>query len=301
MCANIRSIFFQIWVAIYSAFPFTFNYLVVILFSTVDFWAILIITQVIAIGPRFLYKYIQSNYYPTDNNIIREVAAIQKSGRKHHADVDTESDFGHGEEKRGSRMPAPHLDDVRISQTPLPFEHGNASEQQLEMAELQRRRASIPLDAHRFPPSPPEEHVRQPYDTTFSPPKQQAYSQSAIPMGGPAHSSRRQQLQSRTPTAADAYEEIGVGTSPSAPTSPTLRERYAHMGRERQDSNTPLTPHMYDGTYGSPPMSPGSLGTGHYRMQTGSSGLSRENSNLSFATARSGAETDADSDYGYAR
>lgn len=290
----------QVWVALYSAFPFTFNYLVVILFSTVDFWAILIITQVIAIGPRFVYKYVQGNYYPTDNNIIREVAAIQKSKRKHGADIDTESDFGHGEEKHRSRTPAPHLDDVRISRTPLPFEDGRESEQQLEMAELQRRRASIPLETHRFPPSPPEDQQRQPYDTTFSPPKQ-PYNQSAIPMGGLSPSSRRQQLQSRAPPAADAYEEIGVGRSPSAPTSPTLRERYAQMGRERQDSNTPLTPHMYDGTYSSPPMSPGSIGTGHYRMQTGSSTLSRENSNISFATARSGGDMDGDSDFGYAR
>ena len=34
------------------------------------------ITQVVAIGPRFVYKYIQTNYFPIDNNIIREAAYV---------------------------------------------------------------------------------------------------------------------------------------------------------------------------------------------------------------------------------
>lgn len=286
----------QIWVAIYSAFPYTFNYLVVILFSTVDFWAVLIITQVIAIGPRFLYKYIQSNYFPTDNNIIREMAVLRKP-RMQLSDMDTEAGFDGQEKKRGT-TPAPHLD-VRISRTPLPFEDGDRSNQQLEMSELHGRRASLPLDAHRFPPTSPDVQRHQPYDTTLSPPKQQ-YGQSAIPII-PSPTTRRQQLHNRAPPPPDAYEEIAVGRSPSTPTSPTLRERYEQMGRERQDSNTPLTPHMYDGSYGSPPLSPRHPGVGHYRLQTGSSSLTRENSSTSFATARSGADTDAESDYGYAR
>jgi hypothetical protein len=297
MHPSLPVILVQIWVAIYSAFPYTFNYLVVILFSTVDFWAVLVITQVIAIGPRFVYKYIQSNYYPTDNNIVREMAFLKKKANA--TDLDNESEFGE-QEKTRRMMATPHLD-IELSRTPLPFQDSSSSGQQVEMSELHDRRPSAPYEQHQFPPGRHEEDRSHPYDATLSPQKSKGQmGHSAIPIV-PSSSSRRQNQAGRSPPGPNQYEELTIGRSPSAPTSPTVRDRFGQVHRERQDSNTPLTPHMYDGTYGSPPMSPGSQGTGHYRLQTGSSGLTRENSSTSFATARSGAETDIESDYGYAR
>lgn len=212
------------------------------------------------------------------------------------ADLDAESDFG-GKEKYRGMTATPHLD-VHVSRTPLPFQDASTSGQQVEMSELNDRRASLPLEQHRFPPGSPEEQRHHPYDSTLSPPKPRV-GHSAIPMV--PSSSRRQHQQNRAPPEPDQYEEIAVGRSPSEPTSPTVHDRFGQIPRERQDSNTPLTPHMYDGTYGSPPLSPRSHGTGHYRMYTGSSALTRENSVASFATARSAADTDGGSDYGYAR
>lgn len=254
------------------------------------------ITQVIAIGPRFVYKYIQSNYYPTDNNIVREMAILKKKANA--SDFDNESDFGEQEKTR--RMAAtPHLD-VELSRTPLPFQDSSNSGQQVEMSELNDRRPSAPYEPHQFPPRQHQEERSHPYDTSLSPPKPKVnMGHSAIPMV--PSSSRRQNQTVRSPPGPNQYEELAIGSMHSAPTSPSLRDRFGQVSRERQDSNTPLTPHMYDGTYGSPPLSPRSQGTGHYRMQTGSSGLTRENSATSFATARSGVETDNESDYGYAR
>lgn len=222
--------------------------------------------------------------------------AFLKKSKSRAADLDSEADYG-SQEKNRQMTATPHLD-VNISRTPLPFQDASTSGQQLEMSELNRRRASLPLDTHQFPPRSPEHSRSHPYDSNLSPPKQHV-GHSAIPMV--PSSARRQHPQSRPPPGPDQYEELAAGRSPSAPTSPGLRDLYGQGARERQDSNTPLTPHMYDGTYGSPPMSPRSQGTGHYRMQTGSSGLTRENSNASFATAVSGGETDNESDYGYAR
>lgn len=212
------------------------------------------------------------------------------------ADFDGESDFGRQEKFRGMTA-TPHLD-VQVSRTPLPFQDAATSGQQVEMSELSDRHASLPLETHRFPPHASNEQRHHFYDSTLSPPKPRV-GHSAIPIVPSPN--RRQHPQDRAPPGPDQYEEIAVGRSPSAPTSPSVRDRFGQVSRERQDSNTPLTPHMYDGTYGSPPMSPRSQGTGHYRMYTGSSALTRENSVASFATARSAADTDNGSDYGYAR
>lgn len=277
----------------------------VILFSTVDFWALLVIIQVIAIGPRFVYKYIQSNYAPIDNDIIREHANLERKRKgKGHLDAEDGSAFTSRPEKSRDATSTPNLD-VKISQTPLPFErpgHSNEPRQHLEMAQLQDRRASIPLDTHRFPPTNQDTAAHyaghsQPYDSSVSPPPPpttaesemgRRYMHSAIPVG--PNQPRRMAYQVHEPTRSDAYEEIALRSqTPSTATSP--QQQFLQVGRDRQDSNTPLTPHMYDGTYGSPPLSPLS-GHGHQRMQTGSTSLTREGSVASYTTAVSGGYMD---------
>jgi len=272
---------------------------VVILFSTVDFWALLVITQVIAIGPRFLLNYIQSNYYPTDNNLIREMAVLKKPKHRSAAHIDEEADFGNTEKKH-SMSSMSHLDKQTSRNPPLAYPSSqNSSQQNLEMSEMNEGRASFPYEPHQFPPTSPPEQRNQQYDSTLSPPKQ-LYGHSAIPMV-PARS--RQGYPTQSATHPDAYEEIAFSNAPSAPASPSFeRSQYLQTGRERQDSNTPLTPHLYEPSYGSPPLSPMSRNSSHYRSNTGSSPLTRQNSTGSFATAMSQGYIDQDVDYqGYAR
>ena len=43
------------------------------LYSTLPFWTSVILCQIIAIGPRFFWRYFQSAYFPLDADIIREM------------------------------------------------------------------------------------------------------------------------------------------------------------------------------------------------------------------------------------
>ena len=208
----------QIWVAIYSAFPYQFSYLVVILFGSFDFWALIVIIQVVAIGPHFLFKYIQSNYWPIDNNIIREAAVVKKLDRS----VDNGEDGlsgGYSEKKPRSRgqTPAPQLN-VPISESPMMNRRTPSSvpptidESQVEMAEFSRDRGPTPI--------------------------------SAIPIHSPSKQSRHRIHQ-------EQYDEVGEEALAS-PTTTTFPPRDYLSARERQHSGTPLSP----GLYTSPPISP---------------------------------------------
>jgi hypothetical protein len=47
------------------------------LYSTLNFWTSLVLTQVASIGPKFLWKYVQASYLPHDSDIIREQEVLQ--------------------------------------------------------------------------------------------------------------------------------------------------------------------------------------------------------------------------------
>ncbi|GAA6022484.1 hypothetical protein JCM10207_008529, partial [Rhodosporidiobolus poonsookiae] len=77
---------FHVWIAIYSAFPsFNFQHEVIYLYSTANFWFSMIVSQVIAIGPKYLYKYIQTAYYPLDADIVREMNVLGSKGKAEHS------------------------------------------------------------------------------------------------------------------------------------------------------------------------------------------------------------------------
>ncbi|KZS87356.1 phospholipid-translocating P-type ATPase [Sistotremastrum niveocremeum HHB9708] len=62
-----------IWIAIYSLFnSMDFNDEVVVLYGSITFWVTLLLSVVLAVGPRFIVKYVSSAYYPLDRDIIRE-------------------------------------------------------------------------------------------------------------------------------------------------------------------------------------------------------------------------------------
>ncbi|KAA1479229.1 phospholipid-translocating P-type ATPase [Dentipellis sp. KUC8613] len=63
-----------LWIAIYSFFPtFDFQDEVIILFGNVIFWATVVLSVVLAIAPRLLYKFVTSTYSPLDSDIVREM------------------------------------------------------------------------------------------------------------------------------------------------------------------------------------------------------------------------------------
>ncbi|KAK4057352.1 phospholipid transporting ATPase [Microbotryomycetes sp. JL221] len=69
---------FHIWIAIYSQFPvFAFQNELTYLYSTFAFWLCNILTLVINLGPKYLYNYVQTSYYPRDTDIVREIQLIE--------------------------------------------------------------------------------------------------------------------------------------------------------------------------------------------------------------------------------
>ncbi|KAG8918881.1 hypothetical protein FRC01_001607 [Tulasnella sp. 417] len=68
------SLFMILWIMVYSAFESVdFNNEFILLFSTVDFLATLVLTVMISLAPRYLYKYAARTYHPLDKDIVREM------------------------------------------------------------------------------------------------------------------------------------------------------------------------------------------------------------------------------------
>ncbi|ORY24282.1 hypothetical protein BCR39DRAFT_566635 [Naematelia encephala] len=62
-----------IWIPIYSALAaLPFNGEVDVLYTNFPFWAVVLITTFIAVGPRWLIKTVMQSYFPKDKDIIRE-------------------------------------------------------------------------------------------------------------------------------------------------------------------------------------------------------------------------------------
>jgi len=65
------------WVVAYSFFEsITFYQEAVVLFSTVGFWSTVIFAIIVALGPRFISKFIHEAYLPMDRDIIREAWVV---------------------------------------------------------------------------------------------------------------------------------------------------------------------------------------------------------------------------------
>ncbi|KDQ51836.1 hypothetical protein JAAARDRAFT_198713 [Jaapia argillacea MUCL 33604] len=62
------------WIIVYSFFPSSdFNDEVVVLFGNITFWATVIVSVVVALGPRYLVKFVTTVYHPLDKDIVREM------------------------------------------------------------------------------------------------------------------------------------------------------------------------------------------------------------------------------------
>ncbi|KAI0954200.1 hypothetical protein AcV7_007497 [Taiwanofungus camphoratus] len=86
------SVVMLLWIAIYSLFDsINFNDEVVVLFGEVTFWATVLISVIVALGPRFLVKFVKSTYMPLDKDIIRELWVLgdlkDRLGIQHRRDA----------------------------------------------------------------------------------------------------------------------------------------------------------------------------------------------------------------------
>ncbi|GJN93129.1 hypothetical protein Rhopal_006174-T1 [Rhodotorula paludigena] len=73
---------FHVWIAIYSQFnTFIFDNEVNYLYGTLNFWLSIFIVVVISIGPKFLWLYVRSMYWPLDNDIVREMQVLRNKGK----------------------------------------------------------------------------------------------------------------------------------------------------------------------------------------------------------------------------
>ncbi|GAA6064566.1 hypothetical protein JCM10212_005628 [Sporobolomyces blumeae] len=73
---------FHVWIAIYSQFQ-TYFYTneLTYLYGTLNFWLSILIVQIVAIGPKYLWRYVHSAYYPQDGDIVREMAVLGTKGK----------------------------------------------------------------------------------------------------------------------------------------------------------------------------------------------------------------------------
>ncbi|KPV72527.1 uncharacterized protein RHOBADRAFT_55632 [Rhodotorula graminis WP1] len=80
---------FHVWIAIYSQFDtYFFNNELSYLYGTLNFWTSIVLVQVIAIGPRYLWKYVRSAYYPLDSDIVREMQILRQQGKASALDLE---------------------------------------------------------------------------------------------------------------------------------------------------------------------------------------------------------------------
>lgn len=60
------------------------------LYTTLNFWTSMLLVQVAAVGPKFLYKYVQSAYFPRDADIVREMDILGSCDNKAHIDTEAQ-------------------------------------------------------------------------------------------------------------------------------------------------------------------------------------------------------------------
>ncbi|GAA5939061.1 uncharacterized protein JCM15063_004409 [Sporobolomyces koalae] len=73
---------FHVWIAIYSQFEtYFYDNELTYLYGTLNFWLSILLVQVVAIGPKYLWRYIHSAYYPLDGDIVREMAVLGPKGK----------------------------------------------------------------------------------------------------------------------------------------------------------------------------------------------------------------------------
>ncbi|KAI9057700.1 phospholipid-translocating P-type ATPase [Trametes sanguinea] len=243
------SVVMLLWIAIYSAFPsIDFVDEVVVLFGEVTFWACVLISVVIALGPRFIVKFATTTYWPLDKDIVREMWVL-------------------GDLK--DRLGIPHRRDRKkgkLEQTPIFHQPHCRSESEISQQEEDYQTPPIPRtpisDGSPRPTAPlmagesprPEKLEEGLYDHRGSPtPSARAqmsaspslqrlsyYSVSGIPAPSPLPESNRYHSYTRDSARTTAYQ-----TDPPMSAQYEMRvrsphEQWAGYPQQQEAVHTPM-------------------------------------------------------------
>ncbi|KAF8132618.1 hypothetical protein EV363DRAFT_1216395 [Boletus edulis] len=122
------SLVMLLWIVIYSYLPAnnffsstgSFVYEVEILFSNITFWTTVVFSILVALAPRFLYKYASSAYAPLDKDIVREmwvngdlkdrlgIRHRKESKNRRPSDLETAPMFRDPHARSASELALPH-------------------------------------------------------------------------------------------------------------------------------------------------------------------------------------------------
>ncbi|OJT03153.1 Phospholipid-transporting ATPase DNF1 [Trametes pubescens] len=250
------SVIMLVWIAIYSAFEsIDFVDEVVVLFGEVTFWASVLISVVIALGPRFIVKFVTSTYMPLDKDIVREMWVLgdlkdqlgiqhrreRKKGKLeqtpifHQPHCRSESEISHHEEDY-STPPMPRTPITDGSPRPTaPLMAGESPRpDKLEEGTYINRGLDENAYIHRGSPTP---SLRGQLSTSPASQRMSYYSVSGIPAPSPLpepnryhsytrDSARTTAYNTEPPMSAVSHSSVTYGPSSpttSAPSSATLQ------------------------------------------------------------------------------
>ncbi|RDX49470.1 phospholipid-transporting ATPase 1 [Lentinus brumalis] len=270
------SVVMMAWIAIYSLFEsIDFVDEVVILFGELTFWTALLLSVVVALGPRFIVKFFKSAYQPLDKDIVREMWVLgdlkDRLGINHRRDrkrrkveeapifhqphIRSESEISHADEDYATPMgytpPMPHTPASDGSPRPTaPLMAGESPRpEKLEEGLYDNRRSPAS--------SPPSQRNER----TVSPSMQRMsyYSASNIPAPSPLPEPNRYHSYTRDSTArsttaygteppmsAVSLSTVSYGHPPSdpnhftPPSSATLQ--VPGLRQQQQRTPSPTTP-----------------------------------------------------------
>ena len=218
-----------IWVVVYSFFDsISFTREAIVLFSTVGFWSTVVFTVILALGPRFVTKFVREAYFPTDRDIIREAWVVgdlkDRLGIQHRRS----SKGATTSQLEGASLFRPHLRDTS--------EHSSDQE-----AEAYRPVVSPQLGNYAPVPKSPKSsnlaELGQP--TRRQPTAMSYYSASDIPVSEPVASTNRPALTLHPSSAHRPLERSGASPSSPLQASPTSPLSPVHQ-QSPQSPNRPV-------------------------------------------------------------
>lgn len=198
-----------IWVVVYSFFDsISFTREALVLFSTVGFWSTVVFTVILALGPRFIVKFVREAYFPTDRDIIREAWVV--GDLKDHLGI---------KHRRSSKGPTTsQMEGASLFRPHLRGASDNSSDQEPETY----RPVVSPVPNSPKSSSPAE--LGQP--ARRQPTAMSYYSASDIPMSDPVAPATRPALTLHPSSAHRSAERSGtlpsspLRASPTSPLSP---------------------------------------------------------------------------------
>ncbi|CAG7850226.1 Putative phospholipid-transporting ATPase C24B11.12c [Serendipita indica DSM 11827] len=199
-----------VWVVVYSFFEsISFNQEAIVLFSTIGFWATVVFSIILALGPRFICKFLVEAYFPADRDIIREAWVVG----------DLKDQLGI-KRRRASRGMTSRTEDASLFRPHNRDASDNSSDHERDGYEpiVSNRSGVSPQpassNADLAPPS-----RRQPTAMSY-------YSASDIPVSEPPAQSDRRPALALHPSSAD-QRRLSRASPPSplhlSPNSPTSR------------------------------------------------------------------------------